>query len=195
MENRLKLLSGAMFLLVLVFSGLVFAQDFSADIVQTTTAGTFRGKIFVTKDKVRMESPESIIITRMDKKTTWVIMPAQKMYIEQPLDSRNITAVGEKFPGEIERTLIGEEMVDGKMAAKYRIVYEVSGKTETIFQWIDKASKMPTKTAAEDGSWITEYKNLNTGTQSDLLFEVPEGYQKFSYQIPSMEDIMKKTGK
>ena len=36
----------------------------------------------------------------------------------------------------------------------------------------------PVKTAAADGSWTVEYKNIDRGSQADSLFEVPAGFQK-----------------
>ncbi len=190
MKNMVKLLSGATIILSTFLSGIASAQEFSADMVSTTKDGTFTGKIFVSKDKVRMEVPESITITRMDKRVAWMLMPGEKMYLEQPFDPRNAVATSENVSGEIERKFIGQEMLDTKMTNKYRVVYETEGIKETIFQWIDTASEIPVKTAAADGSWTMEYKNLKIGAQPDSLFEIPAGYQKFSYEMPSMEGML-----
>lgn len=168
-----------------IFTGIANAQDFFADMVSTTKAGTFSGKIFVAKEKARMEMLQSVTITRMDKNVVWILIPDQKMYMEQPLKPENVVAATEKMPGEVERKLIGPETVDGKTANKYRVVYSVADKKETSFQWIDIDSGLPLKIAAGDGSWVFEYKNLKTGPQPDTLFEIPAGYQKFSYGIPS----------
>ena len=147
--------------------------------------------IFISKDKTRMETLEGITITRMDKKVVWILMPKDKMYMEQPFDPSKAVASSEKVSGEIERKLIGQEIIDGKMTNKYQIVYNQNGKRETIFQWLAVGLKIPVKTAAGDNSWIMEYKNIKTGKQSDALFEVPADYQKFSYQRPSVKDILK----
>ena len=169
----------------------VLAEDFSADMINTTKGGIFRGKIFVGKDKMRMETQESITISRMDKKVVWILMPKDKMYMEQPFDPNQVVATAEKIGGEIERKLIGQEMVDGRMASKYQVVYNLHGRRETMFQWIVSGIKIPVKTAAGDNSWTMEYKNIKTGKQPDSLFEIPAGYQKFSTQMPTMKDIFK----
>jgi hypothetical protein len=169
----------------------VFADDFSADMISTAQGRSFQGKIYISKDKTRMETPESISITRLDKKVVWVLMPKDKMYMEQPVDPSKTVATSEKNSNEIERKLIGKEMIDGRMADKYQVVYSENGKKLTMFQWIAAGLKIPVKTAAADGSWTMEYKNIKIGKQPDSLFEVPGDYQKFSMQMPSMKDIFK----
>lgn len=160
-------------------------QEFSADVVTTSVgAPTMSGKMYVSKDKSRMEIQQGVVIARMDKKVAWILMPEQKKYMEQPIDPRNAVGTNEKMPGEIERTLVGKETIGGKLTDKYRIVYPVMGKNETVFQWIEPTSKIPLKTAAEDNSWSTEFKNLQVGAQAESLFEVPAGYEKFSMMAP-----------
>ena len=191
MGKKGKIIALVMGVFILFSTAIVLAEDFSADMINTTKGGIFRGKIFVAKDKMRMETQESISISRMDKKVVWILMPKDKMYMEQPFDPAQAVATAEKMVGEIERKLVGQEMVDGKMASKYQVVYSLSGKKETMFQWFVSGFKMPVKSAAVDNSWIMEYKNIKTGKQPDSLFEVPAGYEKFSTQMPTMKDIFK----
>lgn len=184
-----RLLYGITAILSFFLMAAALAEDFSADMVSTTKEGKFEGKIFVTKDKMRMENPQSVTITRVDKNLAWMLMPSEKMYMEMPFDPRTAAAASEKVTGEIERTPMGTETIDGRAANKYRVVYEEAGKKETMFQWIDKATNIPLKTAAEDNSWTVEYKNIKTGSQPDSMFEIPEGYTKFSSQMPSMDNM------
>ena len=86
-------------------------------------------------------------------------------------------------------------MVDGKKADKYQIVYSENKKRVAIFQWFAAGLKLPVKTAAVDNSWSMEYKNIKIGKQPVSLFEVPAGYEKFSYQMPSMKDIFNGLGR
>lgn len=166
------------------------AEEFSADMVSLGKGGTFRGKIFMAKDKIRMEMAENVTITRMDKKVVWVLMPKEKMYMEQPFQFDPSVAATDKIPGEVERTLVGKEQVSGQMANKYRIVYRQNARQETIYQWLVPGIDIPVKTSAADGSWTMEYKNIKMGRQPDSLFELPAGYQKFSCQMPSMKGIL-----
>jgi len=168
--------------------GFVQAQEFSADFISKSAGGSNTGKIFNANYKSRMEMGDIITIAKIDQNKAWVIMPKEKTYMEMPLASGNFVAGDKNLPGEIERKLLGKETLDGKVVDKYRIVYTVSSKTETLYSWILSGVGIPVKTVAEDGSWQVEYKNIKTGTQPDSLFEIPSGYSKFS--APSISDIM-----
>lgn len=63
------------------------AQDFSADMVSRFGKETMQAKLFVSGDKMRMDMPESTMIIRNDKKVTWIVMPSEKMYMDQPIDA------------------------------------------------------------------------------------------------------------
>ncbi|OGW85365.1 MAG: hypothetical protein A2987_04520 [Omnitrophica bacterium RIFCSPLOWO2_01_FULL_45_10] len=173
----------------------VYAEDFSAEMVSYSSEGSFTAKLYVSGDKSRTEMREAVTISRMDKEVVWVLMPAQKMYIEQPVDMRTAASMREKVDGEIERKAEGEETIAGRNTTKYRVTFEVSGKRESIFQWIDESVHIPVKTAAIDGSWSTEFKNIETGPQDPALFEVPAGYNKMTLGMPDMAGIMKSMSK
>lgn len=156
------------------------AANFSADLVTTNNAGTFEGKIYLTKDMTRMDMPQSSVITRLDKNVVWILMPQDKLYIEQPIKPENTAMKPGKLPNETQRELVTTEKVDGKETDKFKITYSTGGKTETIFQWIEKDSGIPLRTSALDGKWSYEYKNVQKGNQSMALFELPSGYKKFT---------------
>ncbi len=173
-----------------LFAVKAFAGDFSADMVSSSYQGLVTMKMYVSGDKSRMEMPEIITISRMDKNVVWMLMPGEKMYIEQAMDPRTVANTQENVAGEIERTAEGNEMVNGRNATKYRVTFETQGRRESVFQWMDEAAHIPVKTAAIDGSWSTEFKNIQTGPQKQDLFEVPAGYSKMSLDMPNVKDIM-----
>ncbi|MFA5157146.1 MAG: DUF4412 domain-containing protein [Candidatus Omnitrophota bacterium] len=195
MKTGMKLMIAVMSAVVLLSAAVALAEDFSAEMVSTTKDGVFQGKIFVTKDKVRMEAPDAVTISRMDKKVVWMLMPKDKMYMEQEIDTSRPMAPTEKVENEIERKLVGKEAIGGRMTEKYEITYNQNGNRETMYQWIASGLTIPVKIAAADNSWVIEYKNINTGSQPDSLFEVPAGYEKFSYQMPSMGNVMEGLGR
>lgn len=170
-------------------AGLVFADGFSADIAMHSAAGATSGKIYATKDKVRMEMGETIMITRVDKNTGWMLMPAQNAYMEIPIKPQDAIASAEKMPGEIERKLVAQEMIDGKMADKYQVSFVNNGKKDSVFIWVVKGMDVPLKSAAADGSWSIEYRNVQNTSPNASLFEIPPGYQKFSIDMPNMPDL------
>ncbi len=181
---RLKFL---LLLISFLFLGdFALAEDFSADMISNTKEGTIQGKVFFTKEKMRMETAGMSTITRLDKNIVWMLMPKENKYMELPLQPDNIVIGKDKVTGEIERQLLGKETIDGKLADKYRIVYELGNRRQSIFTWVIADLDIPVKTVAEDGSWSVEYKNIKTGTQPGSLFEIPLGYQKVSYDMPSL---------
>ena len=167
--------------------GVALAQEFSADLVSKVGDTTVEGKVFIGKDKTRTEMGQMITIGRADKGVAWMLMSEQKQYMEQTYKPETLASAAEKFPNESERKLLGNESVHGKITEKYRISYEANGTKQIILQWIDPASKIAVKTAAEDGSFSTEYRNIKTGPQPAGLFELPEGYTKFV--MPAMTDM------
>lgn len=168
-----------------------FAQEFSADMVSTSKTGTFKGTMYVGKDKTRMESADNITITRMDKKVVWILMPKEKMYMEQPFDPKASVPASGKVEKEVERVLVGKEKVSGQLADKYQVTYMNNGEKETMYQWLAPGLQIPVKLAAADNSWAMEYKNIKKGAPADSLFEVPADYQKFSMKMPSMKGMLK----
>ena len=175
-------------ILILLSASFAWAFDFSADTVSTSQGQVSKGKIYVSNDKVRMDTPGASTITRMDKKVAWILMPDQNMYMEQPLSLENVAAA-EKVPGELSRTLVGLDTVDGKTVNKYRVTYTSSAGESSMLQWVDSAMNIPVKTAAEDGSWSVEYRNITMGAQPDSVFELPTGYKKFA--MPDMKEMMR----
>jgi len=167
-----------------------YAQDFSADMVSSSAEGSFTGKIYVSGEKSRMEMPEAITISRIDRKVAWVLIPSEKMYMEQPLNPRSAASTSEKMDGEIERKAEGREMINGRNTTKYRVAYQVEGKREDVYQWIDEAAHIPVKTAAIDGSWSSEFKNIHAGPQDPGIFEIPAGYRPMSFDMPDMKSLL-----
>ncbi len=182
----------AVLICVFLFSGTALAVEFSADTIMTYKGGgSTNGKIYYKADKFRMDMStpaEMIVITRMDKKIVWNIMPAEKMYMEMPFDLKNRPKVEEKYEGEVERKEVGSETIDGHPTKKYLITYKSGKETSQVYQWLATDINFPVKTAAVDGSWSQEFRNIKTGSQPDSLFEVPAGYQKF--QMPGGMNMM-----
>ena len=181
---------------VLFTASSAFAVEFSADTISTFQGDKqLKGKLFFKTDRFRMEmKPRNdmsmIIITRLDKKVAWNLMPETKMYMEIPFDMKNKPKIDEKYEGEIERKEVGRETIDGHPTIKYLITYKVDNDKHQVYQWLASDIKMPVKTTAVDGSWSQELKNIKMGAQSDSLFELPAGYQKMQMpQLPMMQGM------
>lgn len=165
----------------------VFAEEFCADSFTVTQGVQMQGKICMAPRKMRIESQGSIIIARMDLGKTWILLPEDRLYVEQPLDQSQIMGMQQKATGEVSRIFEGKDKIDGKSAEKYRITYESQGKRYVMLVWFIPGIEMPVKTVAEDGSWLTEYKNITVKKQPESLFEIPGDYKKL--QMPSMGEM------
>lgn len=189
----MKLIIRSAALLILHMALLVsvsYAADFSADMISKAKEGSFTAKLYVSGDKSRIEMPQGTTISRMDKKVVWVLMPQQKMYIEQPIDVRLTASMQEKIDGEIERKAIGNEKINNMDTTKYLVTFDSQGRQESIFQWINEATHIPVKTAAVDQSWSSEFNNIQSGALDQGLFEIPAGFQKMSFGLESMQGMM-----
>lgn len=165
----------------------VHAAEFSADMITTTGGQTTQAKMLVKDKKTRMEMPQATMINRMDLGVSWMLMPGENMYMEHPIDQKAMMSVQTEGGGEISREPLGQEAVDGQPADKFRVTYNSGGQTQTLLQWIGPNS-VPVKTAAEDGSWSTEFRNIQTSGVDDSQFEIPAGYTKF--EMPAMPQGM-----
>jgi hypothetical protein len=182
MKKRLFIL--AAMLVALVFYGTALALEFSANMVNTSKGGKgMTSKVYMKDKKFRWESmkQDTITISRQDLMKTWIIMPKQKSYMEMTLDPSKDQAPREKMKGEISRKLIGSDTVDGHPTKKYEITYKDGQKQMKSYQWLaTDLANFPIKSAAVDGSWSMEYRNIKMGGQADSLFEAPKGYKKMA---------------
>lgn len=176
---------------MLLAAGWARAQEFSADMTSYSKKETTNAKIYVARGKMRMEMAESVMIIRPDKNLSWMLMPADKMYMERPVDMSASSNASKNFDNEIERVAMGTEDVDGQPAQKFKVTYVEKGKNVSVYQWL-RGGQIPVKVEAVDGSWSTEFKNLTTGSQPGDLFEPPADYQKFA--MPGLGDMMKGLG-
>lgn len=162
--------------------------DFSADTVMNAGGQVMQGRIYVSGQKSRMETAVSVVIVRPDLNLIWMVMPEQKMYMEQPLDPERVPLTSREMPGETSRVIMGMESVDGVQAEKAQITYNHNGQSNSMYQWNAPGIPIPVKMSALDGSWSTEYRNIQVGAQPAVIFEPPQTYQKM--QMPDIGGMM-----
>ncbi len=177
-----------------------FSQPFSADMISRFGRQTNKAKIYWSGEKMRTEMEGNIIIIRLDKNICWMVMPSEKMFMEQAIDQNMIPKTSKQVKGEVERVSLGKETLDGKEVEKFKITYNEKNKRLVMYQWLMN-SGFPVKMEAEDGSWVVEYKNISFGGQPDSLFEPPSGFQKVSMPfgggsgMPSLGELMQQENK
>jgi len=171
--------------LMFVLAFPAYSLEFAADMIVKHGKTQQTGNTAMKGGKMRtqMTGQPSYMIVRPDKNVSWMVMPAQRSYMEMKYDPNQAVKAGNTPKAEVSRKLIGSETVNGYPSKKYEVTIKTGGKTETIYQWITTEFEIPVKTAAIDGSWSTEYLHIKK-TAADNLFEVPAGYRKMS--MPAM---------
>lgn len=165
--------------------------EYSADQYMGSGGRVTEARVYHAPGKQRMdlgaaESAQSII-TRMDRKVTWVVVPDQKMYMEMSLEegrrkNRDITNCS------FSQKTVGKESVNGIAATKSE--FEASCPDKSAyggFLWISKEGILVKMDAVAKGKeskdrFTLELKNLKIGRLDPKLFEVPPGYQ--AMQMP-----------
>lgn len=168
-----------------------FFPSFSADQIHTVGKRVTTGKVYSNGKAIRVEGEQkgkkSIMIIRMDQKVMWNLMPDQKMYMEMRGFGLNEFAGGLEG-AKVERESLGTEQVGAYNCEKYRVQTTYEGHVYTGIEWDAKElNAFPVKRADEKGDWSTEYQNVHLGAQDPSLFEIPDGYKKFSlggFELP-----------
>ncbi|MBM4330849.1 MAG: hypothetical protein FJ117_06415 [Deltaproteobacteria bacterium] len=176
-----------------VFTGSVFAAEFSADMISKAQGEKLQSKIYMKKNKIRLETKgeEAYSILRTDKNVAWMVFPKDKAYMEMVPKGPQVQ--GEKLRGEVSRKYLGSETIDGRPTKKYEVTLKDADISDKAYQWVATDLNYPIKISAVDGSWSTEYKNIKVGAQPDSLFELPAGYEKMA--MPGMPGIAPGSGK
>ncbi|RJQ22825.1 MAG: DUF4412 domain-containing protein [Nitrospiraceae bacterium] len=169
--------------------------EYSADEYMETEGSTMKSKIFRSPQKERreqvMEGMKQVMISRMDKKVIWILMPDQKMYMEMMMqEGKAKEETVDLRDYKIEQSVIGQEVVNGINTTKSKVTMTDPKRTRFEgFMWNTKDGimvKMDTSAKAEGTKMRmkTELKNLKIEKQDPKLFEVPAGYKKMS--MPAM---------
>lgn len=183
---------GLCLLMLVVPAVPAWALEFSADQVTSAGGKTRVANIFYRDDRWRLEhqetGPVNVTIVRKDKQVMWLLLSRLKHYKEIPYDTAQAPKVQEKLEGEISRSKIGTETLDGHPTTLYEIRAREGGRTESYYQWLATDIRFPLKLARKDGSWIVEYRRVRIGHVSDFLFQLPVNFQPLeSFDGPKRE--------
>jgi hypothetical protein len=192
-----------------LFAGAAAAEDsgtiqFSATLVSTGTehvANEAPGRIHVSGDKVRLETPEirdGYFVVDGRPNTLLFVRPAVHTFMDArqssvlaqifvPLDPDNpcerwqamATLSGAAATGpawQCERA--GEETIEARPTIIWRAV---SPQRRSYTMWIDHALRMPLRVEAAVASRFT-LTGITPGPQPDALFRIPPNFHKFDPQ-------------
>lgn len=166
---------------------------YSADYIMETADGADRGKIFSTPGKERRESvtPDGstmITIRRDDLQKIWMLMPAERMYMEMNTGDASPSGQRPVDPDDFqsEMTVVGPENLAGVDTIKHKVVMTGADGSKMGGFWWTTADGIPVKMdmiAKDGGSKLRlkrELSNLEIGPQAPELFEIPPGYNSMA---------------
>jgi hypothetical protein len=157
--------------------------EYSADRVIEAEVGTIEGKVYAAKDKERTETSmkgmTSVMILRRDKQVGYMLMPAQKMYMEMDFAKAQQQSGGGQGADAVDITEVGKETIEGQATTKYKLIMKDG--SAGGFMWFTKDGimvKMDTvvKSGRDKSRMTMTLKNIKVGSQDPSLFEVPSGY-------------------
>jgi len=204
LSPRLPAVAGLALAAWAMLVGAAAPQEFSATLVtagpEETTAGA-PGRIHVSGDKVRIETPEvptGFFLVDAAADTAWFVRPAQRTYMDArqssvlaqifvPLDPDDPCARWQAMAklsgaaangGAWRCARTGEETIDGRATATWRAV---SPQQRTYLAWIDRELRIPLRIAT---NFATSFSltAIVPAPQPATLFGVPSSFKKFDPQ-------------
>jgi hypothetical protein len=129
---------------------------------------------------------EALSIIRIDQRKMYVFIEQTKSYMELPFNKDKFTS-SDLSMGVVQakQEKVGEEIVNGYQADKFKITAETMGITATSYQWIAPQFELPVRTETE--GVVQEMRNIKPGRPDSSLFELPKGYKRDT----QMENMMK----
>jgi len=155
------------------------AVDFSAERIVKSGKKVVTAHVNAKDDRWRFEFAQpqggaSIIIVRMDRQSSWLILSKRRQYAEVPIAKEHQLAVSETMEGELSRELVGDQTLNGYPTELFEVTVSENGGERHYYQWVTKVQRFPVKTVSKEGSWSEEFQRLIFTKQSPFLFELPQ---------------------
>jgi len=136
-----------------------------------------------------------IVVSRPEKKITYMIYPGLEAYVESPLES----AGGGEGDFKVETTELGKETVDGHATVKMKAVVTdpQGGKHESIIWSATDLKKFPVKieTTEQGVASTIFFKNVKLSKPEANLFDPPASMKKYDSMMALMQqEMMKRMG-
>jgi hypothetical protein len=159
----------------------VAALDFSADRVVKIGQSVITAHVNAKDDRWRFEfsypqGGASIIIVRMDRRSSWLIFSKRRQYLEVPITRDHRLVVSETMEGEVSREFVGDETLQGFPTELFEVTVKENGDTRQYYRWVTKAHRFPLKTVSKQGQWSEEFRRVVFTEQSPYLFELPRRF-------------------
>ncbi len=154
------------------------ALDFSAERIVKNGESVITAHVNAKGDRWRFEYAQpqrgaSIMIVRMDRQHSWLILSKRRQYLEIPIAADHLLMMTEKMDGEVSRELVGDETLNGHPTELFEVTVAEQGETRQYYRWVTKAERFPLKTVSKQGKWSEEFRRVIFTEQSPFLFELP----------------------
>jgi len=154
------------------------AFDFSAERIVKNGESVVTAHVNAKDDRWRFEytHPQrgaNIMIVRMDKRHSWLILSKRRQYLEVPIAADHVLTVTERMEGEVSREFVGDETLNGHPTELFEVTVAEQGESRQYYRWVTKTQRFPLKTVSKQGKWSEEFRRLIFTEQSPFLFELP----------------------
>jgi hypothetical protein len=142
----------------------------------------------------QMGADKTIYIVRPDLKSSLVIYPTLKAYVQLPMSEADKQALG-KEP-KIQKTALGKETVNGHPCVKNKVVVtDDKGKSQEATVWNatdmkDFAVQMQVKEKNENV--LMKFNDVQFGKPDAKLFDPPAGFTKYAGMQQLQQVMMQK---
>ena len=154
------------------------ALEFSAERIVKNGKSVVTAHVNAKDDRWRFEFAQpqegaSIIIVRMDRHSSWLILSKRRQYLEVPIARDHQLAVSETMEGELSREFVGDQTLNGYPTELFEVTVAENEETRQYYQWVTKVQRFPVKTVSKQGKWSEEFHHVIFTKQSPFLFELP----------------------
>jgi hypothetical protein len=143
-----------------------------------------------------MGMDKMIVISRPDKKISYMIYPGVQAYVEMPLQDADADKPDSDF--KIEEKEIGKESSGGRDCMKSKVVVtdKDGGKHESTVWKAGDLNKFPVKIEQTEGDNVSTltFKDVKLTKPETKQFDAPTDYKKCNDMMAVMQEAMKRTG-
>ena len=139
-----------------------------------------------------MGMDQMIMVTRPDRKVSYMMFPSQQAYVENPIP--DTTAAKPESAYKIQITELGKETVDGHPCVKNKaVVTDDQGNTTESTLWnATDLKNFPVKIETTQGGRKSTmlFRDVKLGKPDASLFEPPAGHKKYDSMMSLMMEKM-----
>ena len=138
-----------------------------------------------------------VFITRVDRKKVYLVFPGVQEYVEYPIAGELMDEINTRSrDAAFQRTVIGEETVNGQVCTKIRVVVsEPNRPQEEALLWCAKnLQDFPLRMAliSKGNVMKFEFREVSLKKPNPALFEVPTNYVQRADSNQIMKDAVEK---